>query len=368
MQLLKLAMLAVSAASAAAFQAAIPSTFTQSTSSLQKLEIGAPARATELMMGGKEKELRGRIASVKNTRKITEAMRLVAAAKVRRAQEAVLKGRPFVEALQSVIYGIVQQFNKEQIDVPILEARPVNHVTIALFTGDRGLCGGYNNYAIKKAEARMAELQAQGIKTSLYLIGKKGAQYFKRRDVDVVNVRETGGAPSAEDAAAIVEDLSNAFSSGETDAVEVVYSKFVSLIASTPSIRTVLPMSIKGIEMEGDEIFELTTEGGQLGVKTEKVGAVDAGVITQDILFEQNPIVILNAILPLYLDGQVLRMYQESVASELAARMQSMQAASDNAKQLGKDLTAEYNRARQASVTQEIMEIVAGADSASDNE
>merc|ERR1712146_881617 len=139
----------------------------------------------------------------------------------------------------------------------------------------------------------------------------------------------------------------------------------MALIASTPSIRTMLPLSPSGIESEGDELFQLTTKDGQFAVERDAVGNAPPTVFPQDMIFEQDPIQILNAILPLYINGQILRMLQESVASELASRMQAMQSASDNAKQLKKDLTQEYNRIRQASVTQEILEIVAGATAAS---
>ncbi|CAM9165671.1 unnamed protein product [Choristocarpus tenellus] len=325
----------------------------------------APARRghTGPMMGGKENAIsRGRIVTVNNTKKITTAMRLVAAAKVRRAQEAVLQTRPFSETLQGIFSALISQLGKENIDLPLLTAREVKNVLVVGISGDRGLCGAYNSYAIKKTEARARELMDQGYNVEFVTIGKKISQYFRRRN-DVYKVKrafDCGQVPTAPEASAIAQELLTDYLSGETDSVEIIYSRFVSLIASEPSIRTLLPLSLRGIENEEDEIFQLTSEGGKFSVQRETLEKTETE-LTQDLIFEQDPIQILNSILPLYLDGQILRMLQESVASELAARMASMQAASDNAGDLSKSLSLVYNRARQASVTQELLEIVAGA-------
>jgi len=321
-------------------------------------------RGNGIFMGGKERALRTRIDSVSNTRKITEAMRLVAAAKVRRAQSAVIAARPFSETLQSVFNGLIEKIGNEDVDLPILESREVKKVTLVLITGDRGLCGSYNSYAIKKAEQRIAELKGLGVEVELVTIGKKGSGYFGRRDTPVVKVLDCGQAPTSEEATEVADYLMSSFLGGETDSVEVIYTNFQSLIASTPAIRTLLPLSPSGIESEGDELCLLTTKDGKIDCEVEERGPMDAADFPRDLIFEQDPVQILNAILPLYLNGQVLRMLQESVASELAARMQAMQSASDNAKNLKTDLSREYNRARQAGVTQEILEIVAGATAA----
>merc|ERR1711924_554052 len=167
--------------------------------------------------------------------------------------------------------------------------------------------------------------------------------------------------PTAEFAAAVSSEMLNKFLDGETDKVELIYTQFVSLIASAPKLKTLLPLSATGIETEGDEMFELTTEDGELAVETTSLEPAEAKEFPKDTIFEQDPVAILNGILPLYLDGQILRSLQEAVASELASRMQSMQSASDNAKDLKKSLSQTYNRIRQAGVTQEILEIVAGA-------
>lgn len=289
------------------------------------------------------------------------AMKLVAAAKVRRAQDAVLATRPFSETLQSVFGGLIQRIGGESIDLPLLTQREVKKVTLCVITGDRGLCGGYNSFMIKKAEKRFGELKDAGVEVDMVLVGKKATAYFERRNYPIRKTFECGQNPTSSEALAISEELSNTFLSGETDAVELFYTKFVSLIASTPSVRTLVPFSASEVTEQGDEIFQLTSSSGEFGVERTELEVAEPQEFPNDMIFEQDPIQIVNAILPLYLNGQLLRCLQESVASELAARMQSMQSASDNAGKLAKDLSLQYNRARQAAVTQEILEIVAGA-------
>ena len=289
------------------------------------------------------------------------AMKLVAAAKVRRAQDAVIATRPFSETLQSVFGGLIACLGGESIDLPLLTKREVKKVTLTVVTGDRGLCGGYNSFMIKKAEARFKELKDQGIDVDMVLIGVKGIAYFERRGYPIRKTFDCGQNPNAKEALAISEELLNTFLAGETDAIELLYTKFVSLIASTPSVRTLVPFSASDITQQGDEVFQLTSESGDFSVERTELDVAEPQEFPNDMIFEQDPIQIVNSILPLYLNGQVLRTLQESVASELAARMQSMQSASDNAGELADRLSLEYNRARQASVTQEILEIVAGA-------
>jgi len=312
-------------------------------------------------MDGKANAIRDRISSVKNTRKITMAMKLVAAAKVRRAQDAVLATRPFSETLQSVFGGLIGRLGGEAIDLPLLTQREVNKVTLVCISGDRGLCGGYNSFIIKKTENRAKELKDSGIECDMILVGKKAIAYFERRGYPIRATYETGQNPNAKEALKISEEILNTYLSGESDAIELLYTKFVSLIASTPSVRTLVPFSASEITAKGDEVFQLTSDSGKFGVERTELDVAEPQDFPNDMIFEQDPLQIVNSILPLYLNGQILRCLQESVASELAARMQSMQSASDNAGQLAKDLSMAYNRARQAAVTQEILEIVAGA-------
>lgn len=320
----------------------------------------APRRTGVRMGAGQLREIRDRISSVKNTQKITDAMRLVAAAKVRRAQDSVLRTRPFSETLQKVLGGLIKRLNVDYTDLPLLASRDPKSVVLVVITGDRGLCGGYNNYVIKKAEARIAELKKAGTKVEIVAIGNKGYLYFRSRPTPIRRNFFCTQAPTAEQATEISEELLAEYLSGEVDRIELIYTRFVSLISSEASVRTMLPLSPQGLEAEEDEIFQLTSEGGKFGVKMATYQAAEAETFPVDMIFEQDPLQILNSILPLYLNGQILRSLQESVASELAARMSAMSNASDNAKELGKNLSLFYNRGRQAAITQEISEIVAG--------
>jgi F-type H+-transporting ATPase subunit gamma len=316
------------------------------------------------------KDIRDRIVSVKNTKKITDAMKLVAAAKVRRAQTAVINGRPFSENLVKVLYGVNQRLRQEDVDSPLCDVRPVKTVLLVILTGDRGLCGGYNNFIIKKSEKRVAELKAMGVKVKLVLVGNKGAQYFKRRpQYDIAKSFSIGQAPTTREAQAVADEIFSDFVSAEVDKVELVFTKFVSLISSEPSIQTLLPLTPTGelcdvegncIDAADDEIFKLTTSAGKMSVEREKV-TIDTPELDPSLIFEQDPVQILDALLPLYMNSTLLRALQEALASELAARMNAMNSASDNAKELGKALTRRYNIQRQAKITQEINEIVSGA-------
>ncbi|MEQ9354240.1 MAG: F0F1 ATP synthase subunit gamma [Coleofasciculus chthonoplastes F3-SA18-01] len=307
------------------------------------------------------KAIRDRIKSVKNTQKITEAMRLVAAAKVRRAQQQVTSTRPFADRLAQVLYGLQNRLQFEDVDLPLLKQRDVKSVGILVVSGDRGLCGGYNNNVIRRAENRAKELHKEGIDYKYVLIGRKAIQYFERRE-QPIDAKYTGleQIPTAPEASMIADELLSLFLSEEVDRVELVYTKFVSLISSRPVVQTLLPLTAQGLEAQDDEIFRLTTRGGNFEVQREKV-TTENRALSRDMIFEQDPVQILDALLPLYLNNQLLRALQESAASELAARMTSMNNASDNATELIGTLSLSYNKARQASITQELLEVVGGA-------
>lgn len=308
------------------------------------------------------KTIRDRIKSVKNTRKITEAMRLVAAAKVRRAQEQVIATRPFADRLAQVLHGLQARLRFEDVDLPLLEKREVKNVGLLVISGDRGLCGGYNSNVIRRAEQRAKELTATGIGYSYVLVGRKAVQYFKRRDQPTASTfTELEQIPTADESSRISDQLLSLFLSGTVDRVELVYTKFVSLVSSRPVVQTLLPLDPQGFEAKDDEIFRLITRAGRMEVAREKV-AFESKALPKDMIFEQDPVQILEALLPLYLNNQILRALQESAASELAARMTAMNNASDNASELVRNLTLDYNKARQAAITQEILEIVGGAE------
>jgi F-type H+-transporting ATPase subunit gamma len=309
------------------------------------------------------KDIRDRIGSVKNTRKITEAMRLVAAAKVRRAQEQVLRSRPFADRLARVLENLQSRMRFEDAEAPLLEQRDVTTITLLSVTGDRGLCGGYNANIIKRTEQRYAELSSQGFKVDLVLIGRKAITYFQNRaSLYTIRATFTGleQVPKASEAMGIANEVLAEFLSGSTDRVEIIFTKFVNLVSSKPVIQTLLPLDPQGIAIPEDEIFRLTTREGQLGVELGST-ANEQPRLPSDIVFDQSPDQLLNALLPLYLENQLLRSLQEAAASELANRMTAMNNASDNAKALAKSLTLDYNKARQAAITQEILEVVGGS-------
>lgn len=311
------------------------------------------------------KAIRDRIKSVKNTRKITEAMRLVATAKVRRAQEQVIATRPFADRLAQVLHSLQTRLKFEDVDLPLLQQRPVEKVALLVISGDRGLCGGYNTNVIRRAENRATELTDSNIEYTYVLVGRKAVQYFSRRERPIDSkFTELEQIPTAEEASRIADQLLSLFLSGSVDRVELVYTKFVSLVSSRPVVQTLLPLDPQGLEAQDDEIFRLITRAGRIDVAREKV-ALGERSLPKDMLFEQDPVQILEALLPLYFSNQILRALQEAAASELAARMTAMNNASDNASELVKSLTLDYNKARQAAITQEILEIVGGAEALS---
>ena len=309
------------------------------------------------------KFIRDRIKSVKNTKKITEAMRLVAAAKVRRAQEQVTATRPFADRLAQVFYRLQGRLQFEDVSIPLLENRDVKSVGLLVISGDRGLCGAYNTNVIRRAENRAKELKAAGQDYKYVLVGRKAIQYFKRRNQPIDATYDgLEQIPTAEEAAKIGDELLSLFLSESVDRVELIYTRFVSLISSRPVIQTLLPLNTQGLEAEDDEVFRLTTVGGEFKVEREKVERSEEMALPKAMIFEQDPAQILNALLPLYLNNQLLRALQESAASELAARMTAMNNASENASDLIQSLTLSYNKARQAAITQEILEVVGGAE------
>lgn len=290
-------------------------------------------------------------------------MRLVAAAKVRRAQEQVLATRPFADRLAEVLYRLQDRLKFEDVDLELLKTREVKTVGLIVFSGDRGLCGAYNTNVIRRAETRAQEIEKEGLKCEYALLGRKAVQYFQRRNVTIDATRtDLGQVPSAEEANEIVDSILGWFLSGKVDRVELVYTKFVSLISSRPVIQTLLPLTRQGLEVVDDEIFRLTSVDGHLNVTREKVETTPETGFSKDTIFEQEPAQILEALLPLFIKNQFLRALQESAASELAARMTAMSSASDNASEMINTLTLSYNKARQAAITQEILEVVGGSE------
>ena len=195
-------------------------------------------------------------------------MRLVAAAKVRRAQEQVLRSRPFADRLARVLENLQSQTAFEAVDAPLLEQRELKTVTLVSIAGDRGLCGGYNANVIKRTEERHRELTAKGLKVNLLLVGRKVSAYFGRRDYHVVDsVENLEQVPTAAEADHIASRLLPLFQGRSSDRVEGIYTKFINLVSSRPVVQTLLPLDPQGIATVDDEMFRLTSKGGAMEVE-----------------------------------------------------------------------------------------------------
>jgi F-type H+-transporting ATPase subunit gamma len=284
----------------------------------------------------KGRELKGRIKSVENTRKITRTMEMVATSKMKRAQDRVVAARPYANALTDVISSLYSSDLAERF--PLLrQPAKQERVALVLLTSNRGLAGAFNANLIKEARARLVELEGRGVKVDVHVVGKKGLGYFKYVGRALATQRtEITDRPTATDAADIVEQLMADYISGKLDGVYVVYSKFNSVLSTPPTTQQVLPVTPPAKK-----------EGG-------------AGA-QKDYLLFPNAEAILTELLPSYVRNAMYRALVETVAGEQAARRTAMKNATDNAGDMLNVLRRTYNRARQAQITQEIAEIVGGA-------
>ncbi|AHX63129.1 MULTISPECIES: F0F1 ATP synthase subunit gamma [Aeromonas] len=281
------------------------------------------------------KEIRNKIGSVKNTQKITSAMEMVAASKMRRAQERMSASRPYAETMRKVI-GHIAQGNLEYKH-PYLIEREVKRVGYIVVSTDRGLCGGLNINLFKAALNDMKQWSAKGAKVDLALIGSKASNFFERHGAKVkAHVSGLGDNPSVNDLIGSVKVMLKAYDNGEIDRLYLVYNKFVNTMVQQPKVDQLLPLPV--------------TEDSKLAKKHH-----------WDYLYEPDPKQLLDTLLIRYVESQVYQGVVENLASEQAARMVAMQAATDNAGNLINDLQLVYNKARQASITQELTEIVSGA-------
>jgi len=244
----------------------------------------------------------------------------------------------------------------------------VTNVGILLITSNRGLCGAYNTFVMKRGLARVQELNSQGITPKIIAVGKKAVMQMRTRWTSAgAEFNYTGqffGFPdriTAKESSEIADSVRNLFLSGEVDKVEAIYGKFINLITSEPNVRSLLPLTPTGVEDPNDETFKVTSEEGKLKVEREKVKASKAKDIENDVIFDQAPETILNSMLPLYLNSQLISMLFDAQASELGSRMTAMKAATDNADELVGKLTTLFNKKRQAAITQELLEICSGA-------
>ena len=281
------------------------------------------------MAGVSTKEIKNRIRSMESTKQITKAMEMVAASKLRRAQAQVLNSRPYFESLYATINDIVD--STRDFSSPYLIARPVKKILYIVIAGDRGLAGGYNSNVLKLVQAEI-----EGKDATVLPIGKKSVDYFRSHKVPAFTetYAEAAGIGIG-DCFSIAKQLSKAYLAGEFDEIRVAYTNFVSVLSQIPASLQLLPLVRQETGREGS--------------------------VSSDIIYEPNSTEVFDAIIPEYLGGILYGALCESRASEQAARRAAMDSATQNADEMIADLSLKFNRARQAAITQEITEIVAGS-------
>jgi F-type H+-transporting ATPase subunit gamma len=281
------------------------------------------------------KEIRTKISSIKNTAKITKAMEMVAASKLRKSQTRMEAARPYADKIRNVISHVARA--KSDYRHPFLEVRETKKVGLILITSDRGLCGGLNTNLFRNLTQQIKTWSDQGIGFEAAAFGNKGISFFKRMGGTVVASKgNLGDSPSLEDLIGGVKLLTDKFEAGEIDELYICYNELVNTMTQTPTIEQVLP--VQKIEEEGLDESK-----------------------SWDYIYEPSSAEILDALMMRYIDSSVYRAVVENIACEMSARMIAMKSATDNAGTLIDELQLIYNKARQASITQEISEIVSGA-------
>src|SRR5436309_3047021 len=305
----------------------------------------------------KPRELRRRIKSVQNTRKITKTMELVATSKLKRAQDRVIAARPYAAALAEVIGNLYSPEFAERFRLlrqPHNETAGSQRVALLLITSNRGLCGAFNANLIREARSRIEELERRGVTVDLHLVGRKGMLYFRFAKRPIASQRtDIGDRPTAAHAAEVVAPLTAAFAAGRVDAVEVVFAQFRSAVSNAPTTLRVLP------------IAPPRADGRTAGRADGAMHSQSAGPpvrLSANYILKPSAEAILESLLPLYVRNQVYRALVETAAAEHGARRTAMKNATDSAGDMIEVLTRTYNRARQAQITQEIAEIVGGAE------
>ena len=292
------------------------------------------------------KDIRNRIKSVKNTQKVTKAMKMVSAAKLRRAQDRILMLRPYAGKLREIIGNVISVVNPEDIPSNLIEVREVNNILLILVTSNRGLAGPFNANIIKAAKAFLEEQHAEDLaegKVHFICIGKKGYEFFKNRNYQIVGEnRDVYTNLSFDTVNEVVEEVFEGFESGTYDKVYLAYNEFKNVMVQNRIVEPFLPLSVENLDQEEE------------GAELEK--------LKSDYIFEPDREEILKELIPKALRIQVFRAVLESNAAEQGARMVAMDTATENAEELLKTLRISYNKARQAAITTEILEISAGAD------
>lgn len=284
------------------------------------------------------KQIRRRIASTRSTQKITRAMKLVAAAKLRRAQMNMERAKPYAARIRDVIFDLAQHTERESH--PLLAVRDEKKALLVVITSDRGLCGAFNSNILRRAERYLREREGGHEEVSLALIGRKGRDYFRRRTYPIRReYMEVLTAPSLERASEIGREVIAEFVDGGLDAVYVVYNEFKSAVAQQVVVERLLPI-----------------------VPQDDWALAGVGADAADFQYEPSRRAILDSVLPLYVNVRLYFAVLESLAAEMGARMTAMENATNNAGELIRVLTLQYNKARQAAITKEMLEIVGGAE------
>lgn len=293
-------------------------------------------------MPASSKQIRKRIKSVVSTKKITRTMEMVATSKLQKTQGRVVQSRPYLAALGDLMKALGRA-GETLLAYPLFEQRsPVRRVLVLIITANRGLCGGFNANLVKHAIQHVEGLRAEGFEVVVQVAGKKGAQALRFLGWELDDVRtDLSDNPSFADAEGVARPLLDLFLQREVDRVDVVFADFVSAAKQPPTAMTLVPVGAPAEEPTEDD-------------EEESLGQ-------DEFLFEPSPQSILEELGPLYVKNTMYRMLLSSVASEQLARRMAMKNATDNANDMEKDLTLQYNKARQAQITQEIAEIVGGA-------
>jgi F-type H+-transporting ATPase subunit gamma len=282
------------------------------------------------------KEIRGKIKSVENTKKITKAMEMVAASKMRKAQDRMRAARPYSDKIRNIAANL-SQANPEYTHPFLVKQDKAKTVGFIVVTTDKGLCGGLNTNALRLLTSRLRELEAQGVKSQAVAIGNKGLGFLNRIGAKVVSqATQLGDTPHLEKLIGPVKVLLDAYQEGKLDAVYVVYTKFINTMRQEPVLELLLPLSSD--KMQGDK-----------------------GNHSWDYLYEPDAATVIDELLVRYVEALVYQSVAENLASEQSARMVAMKAATDNAGNVISELKLIYNKSRQAAITKELSEIVAGA-------
>ena len=283
----------------------------------------------------KGRELKGRIKSVENTRKITRTMAMVATSKMKRASDRVSAARPYALALGEVLSHVYTPELAEQF--PLLR-RPaqIKRAALVVLTANRGLCGAFNTNLLRESRARLAEWEGQGVSVELHIVGRKGIGFYKYLGRTLASSRaDIGDRPTSADASSLIDELMARYAAGDLDAVFITYAKYKSALSTPPATEQVLPVVAPGSTGES--------------------------TVARDFILAPSANEILEALLPLYVRNTVYRALVETAAGEQGARRTAMKNATDNATEMLQLLKRTYNSARQAQITQEIAEIVGGA-------